>query len=356
MVPDASKSKVLVLYVGGTMGMKVDEQGSLRPSKGYLSSVIRTMPEINDELDMPEVVVLEYDELVDSSDMDHTDWAKIVIDIEANYFMYDGFCLVMGTDTLAYTASALSFMLENLGKPVIVTGSMIPFKEGYSDARRNLLISLFLAGSLHIPEVCVFFHDKLLRGNRSKKMTTDQLGAFSSPNFEALAQIGVKPHYQYSLFRPPPMRPFKAHKQMDNGIIALKLIPGYDDSIFELIKTITSIKAVILELYGTGNAPSRKLSMVNCLKQIVLSGKLIVVVSQCPTGVVDLPAYAVGQQLEAIGCVSGGDMTMEAVSTKLSYLFGRGLTKESVRAAMKENLRGELSVQSTAISKLMAYL
>jgi len=341
--------KVMVLYVGGTMGMTEDEFGSLKPTKGYLTSVLENMPELA-EPDMPEVAIKEYDELVDSSDMDASDWANICKDIEDNYYLYDGFVVLQGTDTMAYTASALSFMLENLGKPVIVTGSMIPLIKGFSDARRNLLISVDIAGSSSIPEVCIFFHDRLIRGNRSKKLSTGDLDAFDSPNFPSLADVGVSLHYHEQLHRMPPRKPFRAHLEMDRGVIAIRMIPGFDDEIFNIISPTPGLKAVVVEMYGTGNAPSRKEGLIVALENIVKSNKLVVIVSQCPTGHVALNTYAVGRRLAEIGCISGEDMTIEAVSTKLSYLFGRGLTAAQVKLMMSENLRGELTVKSDRMS------
>jgi L-asparaginase len=341
---EVNSAKVLIIYVGGTMGMTEDEHGSLRPTKGYLTMQMRNLPGMA-TLEMPQVDIIEYDNLVDSSDMDWTDWAAIAKDIEKAYYQYDGFVLIQGTDTMAYTASALSFMLENLAKPVIVTGSMIPWSKGYSDARRNLLISLDIAGSSAIPEVCIFFHDKLMRGNRCKKLSTEALDAFYSPNHPPLANVGVSIVYHEMLFRVPPRKRFRAHTDMDTGIVATRLIPGFDDNIFHALAALSrdSLKAVVVETYGTGNAPSRRAGLINALKEIVDSGKLVVVVSQCPTGHVDLKAYAVGRKLDEIGCVSGEDMTLEAVATKLSYLFGKGLTPAQVTAMLSQDLRGELT-------------
>jgi len=337
--------KVLVLYVGGTIGMTEDEKGSLKPCPGYLTNELANMPEMTAD-DMPSVVVKEYDTLIDSSDMDSSDWSKIVEDIEADYYNYDGFVVLQGTDTMAYSASALSFMLENLGKPVVLTGSMIPLIKGYSDARRNLLMAIFIAGTSCIPEVCIFFFDKLLRGNRSKKLDTQSLDAFQSPNFGALASVGVGIQYHENFHLDPPKKPFRTHKGMDRGIAVIRMIPGFDDEIFHALKGLSSLKAIVVELYGTGNAPSRKKSLLDALEALIAAGKLVVVVSQCPTGHVDLLAYAVGRRLAESGCLSGHDMTVEAVAAKLSYLFGRGLSPAMVRDRLSLSLRGELTTSS----------
>ncbi|GBG24870.1 L-asparaginase, putative [Hondaea fermentalgiana] len=337
--------KVLVLYIGGTIGMVADSLGSLKPCPGYLTKELTTMPEMTAD-DMPNVDVKEYDTLVDSSDMDASDWAAIVRDIEDNYFNYDGFVVLQGTDTMAYSASALSFMLENLGKPVVLTGSMIPLIKGYSDARRNLLMAIFIAGTSCIPEVCIFFFDKLLRGNRSKKLDTGSLDAFQSPNFGPLASVGVGIQYHESFHLDPPKKPFRTHKTMDRGVAAIRMIPGFDDEILRALKNVSSLKAIVVELYGTGNAPSRKRGLVEALESLIAAGKLVVVVSQCPTGNVDLLAYAVGRRLAEAGCLSGHDMTVEAVAAKLSYLFGRGLSPAIVRDRLSVSLRGELTTSS----------
>lgn len=184
------KKKVLLIYTGGTMGMKSGDDGSLAPEAGYLTERIKEMPEMS-SADMPDVKIKEYDHLIDSSMMGPDDWAKIASDIEEMYYQYDGFVVVMGTDTMAYAASALSFMLENLGKTVVFTGSQIPFFEVYNDARRNLIISILFAATSDFPEVCICFNDKILRGNRAVKVNSLSLDAFDSPNFPPLATIGM---------------------------------------------------------------------------------------------------------------------------------------------------------------------
>jgi len=339
-----STKRVKLLYTGGTIGMQEDEHGSLVPSPGYLTNELATMPEMSE---MPSVDVQEFDPLIDSSDMDKKVWVKIAELIEANYFDFDGFVVLMGTDTMAYTASMLSFMLENIGKPVIFTGSQIPLVRGYTDARRNLLISIYIAGTSDMPETAIFFHDRLIRGTRSKKMSSNQLEAFDSPNFPELAHVGVSIEYNETVHLPPPKKPFKVHKGINDGIACVRLIPGFIDDIFPALNGIQSLKAIILELYGTGNAPSRKETFLAAIRSIIASGKLVVVTTQCPLRArVDLSAYAVGRLIKEAGCISAHDMTVEAASTKLAYLFGLGLDTKEVAFWLTQSIRGEMTVST----------
>ena len=204
------KKKVLILYTGGTMGMRLQEDGTLAPERGYLTARIREMPETS-RAEMPDFIIKEYLPLLDSSLMGPCDWIKIATDIEENYLKYDGFVVIMGTDTMAYCSSALSFMLENLGKPVIFTGSQIPFCEVYNDARRNLIVSIIFAVSSEFPEVCILFNDKLLRANRSVKVNSVALDAYTSPNFPPLASLGAFINERKDLALPQPKAAFKVN-------------------------------------------------------------------------------------------------------------------------------------------------
>lgn len=247
--------KILVIYTGGTMGMKyqiVDNIETLAPERGYLTAKINELPEVGRE-DMPHFKVLEYEPLLDSSCMGPENWIQIANDIESNYLLYDGFVVIMGTDTMAYASSALSFMLENLGKSVVFTGSQIPFCDIYTDARRNLLVSMIIAASSDIPEVCLCFNDKVLRANRAVKVDSHGLDAFISPNFPQLATLGASIQFSRELLLTPPRSSFRTHKTLEANVIVLKLVPGFDDEAIEsLIKHSNSLKAIVLELYGTG--------------------------------------------------------------------------------------------------------
>ena len=232
------------------MGMKPGKDGALAPERGYLTERIKELPEMS-RPEMPTFTIIEYNPLIDSSCMGPKEWIKICTDIEANYFKYDGFVVIMGTDTMAYASSAVSFMLENLGKTVVFTGSQIPFCEVYNDARRNLIVSVIFAATSDFPEVCVCFNDSLFRANRTVKVDSGSLAAFDSPNFPALATLGAVINERKDLALPQPRGPFKAHITLESNVIVLKLVPGFDDeSIFALINNSKKLRAIVIEMYG----------------------------------------------------------------------------------------------------------
>jgi len=363
--------------------MKRNEEGAFAPVSGYLAQVIKDMPEMLAEMRgakvMPKYTLIEYNPLLDSSDMGPEDWVKIAKDIERNYYDYDGFVVIMGTDTMAYCASALSFMLENLDKTVVITGSILSIAEVYNDARRNLIGSMIFATEYDLPEVCIFFNNLLLRGNRSKKMDSNGLAAFQSPNFPPIGlledifmQTAVSRH-QFSslaalasgqsqssgyvpfsapqnLLLPHPKGRFRIHTTMDTRVLVIRLVPGFDDEgISAMINNCPSLKALILEVYGTGNAPNRKTRLLDNIKLATQKGILVVVTTQCPKGAVMLGQYALGKTLMDLGVVEAGDMTTEATATKLAYLFGKKLPLVQVQAAMRANLRGEMTVMPSKL-------
>lgn len=278
------------------------------------------------------------------------DWAMLARDINTNYYYFDGFVVLMGTDTMSYAASALSFMLQNLGKPVIFTGSQIPLREPYNDARKNLIMATIFASSDTISEVCIFFHDRLVRGCRSTKVNTSKLRAFDSPNLPPLAEIGINIEENHHLFRPPPRGSFRINTQLDTRMITLRLVPGFDDaSILAMIDAArkTQLKGLILQLYGTGNMPSLKDDLIQCLANATAAGVVVVATTQCQTGSVIMGHYATGQRLLGAGVVSASDMTLEAVTAKLAYLLGRqDLSISEVRDLMTVDLRGEMTPES----------
>ena len=339
------KKRVLIIYTGGTMGMRARADGSLAPEAGFLTAEITKAPEMH-RPEMPEFTIKEYDPLMDSSCMGPTDWSNIANDIASNYLNYDGFVVIMGTDTMAYAASALSFMLENLGKTVVFTGSQIPFCEVYNDARRNLMVSIIFAMTDDFPEVCVCLNDKLMRANRTVKMNSVGINAFDSPNFPPLATLGAFINERKELAMPQPRGPFRVHSHLDAKVIVLKLVPGFDDEcIHALVEHSKQLKAIVLEMYGTGNGPVNhgKGSLVDAIEKANAKNIVVVAVSQCIQGGVSLDVYSMGLEFKKAGVVSAGDMTTEACTTKLAYLFGRGADHRSIHALMKENLRGEIT-------------
>lgn len=344
-----SRKRVLVLCTGGTLTMSHDpaQDNSLAPVQGALTSYLSSMRELTEDPEMPEIVSHEYSPLIDSSDMGPGDWAVVANDIATNYYHFDGFVVLMGTDTMAYAASALTFMFQNLGKPVVFTGSQIPLREPYNDARKNLIMAIIFASSDTFSEVTIFFHDRLIRACRATKVNTSKLLAFDSPNIEPLAEIGINIEENEHLFRPPPRGAFLVRTEMDTRLVTLRLVPGFDDTtIISMLHAAreTHLKGLILQLYGTGNLPSLKNELIECLAEAVRSGVCVVVTTQCHTGSVLLGHYATGQELKKAGVVSAGDMTLEATSAKLAYLLGRqDLSIDEIRDLMGVNLRGELT-------------
>ena len=346
------RKRVLVLCTGGTLTMSADPANgnSLAPVQGALTEYLAGMRELTDDPEMPEIISHEYSPLIDSSDMGPGDWAMLARDIDTNYYHFDGFVILMGTDTMAYAASALSFMLQNLGKPVVFTGSQIPLREPYNDARKNLIMATIFASSDTVSEVCIFFHDRLLRACRATKVNTSKLKAFDSPNLPPLAEIGINIEENDHLFRAPPRGSFRINPSMDTRLITLRLVPGFDDaSIKAMIGAArqTHLKGLILQLYGTGNLPSIKDEFVQCLRDATDAGIVVVATTQCQSGSVILGHYATGQKLIGAGVVSASDMTIEATTTKLAYLLGRqDLSIDEVRDLITVDLRGEITPES----------
>ena len=346
-----SRKRVLVLCTGGTLTMSNDpaQGNSMAPVQGALTDYLAAMRELTEDPEMPEIIAHEYTPLIDSSDMGPGDWAVLAKDIAANYYHFDGFVVLMGTDTMAYAASALTFMFQNLGKPIVFTGSQIPLREPYNDARKNLIMATIFASSDTVSEVTIFFHDRLLRACRATKVNTSKLLAFDSPNLDPLAEIGIHIEERDYLYPPPPKGSFRLRTEMDTRLITLRLVPGFDDAmIMQMINAAreTHLKGLILQLYGTGNLPSLKDELIHCLSEASKAGVCVVVTTQCQTGSVLLGHYATGQALKKAGVVSACDMTLEATTTKLAYLLGRqDLSIDEVRDLIGVNLRGEMTPQ-----------
>eukprot|EP00290_Baffinella_frigidus_P017690 CAMPEP_0180198948 /NCGR_PEP_ID=MMETSP0987-20121128/5449_1 /TAXON_ID=697907 /ORGANISM="non described non described, Strain CCMP2293" /LENGTH=364 /DNA_ID=CAMNT_0022154003 /DNA_START=33 /DNA_END=1126 /DNA_ORIENTATION=- len=334
------------------MGMKPDASGALAPVPGYLTEQIDLLVNSHQTDPMPTVTVKEYADLIDSCDMGPAEWRLIANDIFDNYERYDGFLVIMGTDTMAYSASALSFMLENLAKTVVFTGSQIPFCRTFSDARRNLLFSMSLACTLDIPEVCLFFDDKLFRASRCRKADSGNFDAFSSPNFQPLATVGLTVEVNTSLLLPQPKGRFRVHLDMDTKIMVVKLVPSFDTTAILRLASNPEreAKALILELYGTGNAPRADRTFVEAMEAAKASGLVVMATSQCARGPVIPANEQIMTWLETLGIIPAHDMTTEATCAKLAYLFGKKLTVSQVASSMALPMRGELTPPSETIT------
>ncbi|CAM3972340.1 asparaginase [Pseudoalteromonas byunsanensis] len=333
------RKKIYIAYTGGTIGMKQSSRGYI-PAEGYLTETVKNNAEFTRE-EMPLFDIHEYCPLIDSSDMSPLHWQMIADDIQEKYQQYDGFVVLHGTDTMAYTASALSFMFENLTKPVIVTGSQIPLSQLRSDGQVNLLNAMYLAANYPIAEVSLFFNNKLFRGNRATKAHADGFDAFASPNLQPLAQSGINIQLKEGKLSPYVDQALQITPVVQQPIGILYLYPGIS---IEIINNVISsnIKALILLSFGVGNAPQQG-EFLAALKAASERGVVIINLTQCIQGQVNMGGYATGNALLNSGVLSGFDMTLEACIAKLHYLFSQKLEIETVRHLMQDNLRGELT-------------
>ncbi|MCQ2166002.1 MAG: type I asparaginase [Bacteroidales bacterium] len=339
------KASLLLIYTGGTIGMKVNpEDGTLHPFD--FSQILDEVPELGKfayRLDS-----FSFDPIIDSSDVEPAIWQDLARIIKDNYDSYDGFVVLHGTDTMAYSASALSFILENLAKPVIFTGSQLPIGEARTDGKENLISAVEIAASLdvqghpRVPEVCIFFDNKLMRGNRTTKYSSDNFNAFSSPNLAPLAEAGITIRYNDGIIRKPSEWnvPLKINLNLDTRVGILKIHPGITPEVVGDVLCGNSTRAVILETYGSGNAPSKSwfLDVVHRAAQ----SKILLNVTQCFSGAVDMGIYSNGKALQNAGVVSGQDLTTESALAKLFHLMGNCSDNKEVKRLIQENLRGEI--------------
>lgn len=334
------KKKIYVAYTGGTIGMQKSHSGYV-PVTGFLTESIAGMPEFYRD-EMPEFDIVEYDPLIDSSNMTPDDWQRIANDIRERFADYDGFVILHGTDTMAFTASALSFMFEDLSKPVIVTGSQIPLSALRSDGQVNLLNALFIAANYPIAEVGLFFNNTLFRGNRSTKAHADGFAAFDSPNSPPMLEAGIDIRLIDAELASEPKASLNVSQISHQPIGVISLYPGISA---EVIKNILRqpVKALILQSYGVGNAPEDP-KLLQTLAQANAQGIVVLNLTQCFKGKVNMEGYATGQALQQVGVISGQDLTLEAALTKLHYLLSKDLDFDTMREALSRSIRKEISV------------
>ena len=340
-------TSVLLIYTGGTIGMKEDaNDGTLKPFDfGAMMDEVPELKKFGLKIDS-----YTFSPLIDSSDVEPGMWQALARIIAENYESYDGFVILHGTDTMAYSASALSFMLSSLSKPVIFTGSQLPVGRPRTDGKENLISSVEIAaaknaeGFAMVPEVCIYFNALLLRGNRSTKVNATGFDAFCSPNYPHLAQAGINIKYNHNFIHSPADRSSKVvvHEKLDTRVSILKLHPGITRQAVSDILLGPGTRAVILETYGSGNACSKPW-FIEIVRESALRGKILLNVTQCLSGNVDMSLYATGRNLQEAGVVSGDDITTESALAKLFYLMGNYEDNQKVKELLAKNLKGEIS-------------
>lgn len=345
------KSAVLLIYTGGTIGMMQDvKSGELKPFD--FKTLTKQIPELS-KFDI-ELSSISFKEPIDSSNMHPAVWIELVEIIQKNYSKYDGFVILHGSDTMSFTASALSFMLENLSKPVVLTGSQLPIGIIRTDGKENLITAIEIAAAKQklangkdsdkpmVSEVCIYFEYKLLRGNRTFKYNSAHFDAFKSPNYPTLAEAGVTISYNKTALLKPNSKKLKVYTRLDNDIAVLKLFPGLSQKITSAILNAPGVKAVILESFGAGNATTQDW-FVNELKKALDKGIIILNITQCREGRVIQGMYETSSQFKKLGVISGADLTFESAVAKLMFLLGQKLKKQEIEKMLLKNLRGELS-------------
>lgn len=341
------EASVLIIYTGGTMGMSYNAAGALVPFN--FSQILDKIPDLN-SMNIT-VTVISFPEPIDSSNVGVQHWKDMAYIISENYDTYDGFVILHGTDTMAYSASILSYMLGGLNKPVIFTGAQLPIAALRSDARENLITSLLIAiakkdGKPIVPEVCIFFNHRLLRGNRAKKSQSMHFDAFESENYPPLAEAGIVIDYNHAAIKPFVPGPLSYRNELDNNVMVLKLFPGITPRVVEHCFDIDGLKGLVLETFGSGNSPNQGW-FLSAVEKALGKGIIILNVSQVNGGEVDQDRYQTGRDLKKLGVLGGADLTTEAAITKMMYLLGNEKDEGEVRRKLVLPLAGEMTLPST---------
>ncbi|MBR1932619.1 MAG: type I asparaginase [Prevotella sp.] len=341
------QSKVLLIYTGGTIGMNRNPlTKALEPFD--FEQLLQNVPELK-QFDT-QISTYQFSPPIDSSDMSPRLWTELSHVIADRYDDYDGFVVLHGTDTMAFTASALSYMLENLTKPVIFTGSQLPIGQLRTDGKENLITSIEMAAARHqdgtalVPEVGIYFNGHLMRGNRTTKQSADEFNAFESFNYPHLAQAGVNiVYHEDHILRPDFKKPMKPHFQLDNNVIIFSLFPGIREDLIRHIIATPNLRSIVMRTFGSGNAPQSPW-LISALREGTRRGKVIVNISQCLQGKVEMGRYDTGYQLKEAGVISGYDSTVESAVTKLMFLQSHYDDPDQVRRYMQRSIRGEITV------------